>query len=127
MTFTIFLISIAVIAIWSVVLATLLQLAFKIVLGQRNTFKDAYRICFITSLLHFLISEFLPSLLGAYTFLELAGPILAVCIMTYFIAKEIGNVKTSLVIALVLEGITFLLFVGLVAFIVAIVVGSDIF
>ena len=37
-------------AIWALILAPILQLAFKIVVGERNAFGDAYRVCFYANI-----------------------------------------------------------------------------
>ena len=61
--------------IWSAVLAPLLQFAFKLVEGQRNEFRDAYRICFSATFIHLVVQSVLPFFLanpGSLTHLELS-------------------------------------------------------
>lgn len=111
--------------VWSAIIAKFLQLAFKIVVGQANAYRDSFRICFIASFIHLLFSAVLPSIVGGTFGFEIIGPFLVIGITTFLIAKEIGDLMKSFVIALVLEGITFLVMLGLMLIVVAIAVGSS--
>ena len=106
--------------IWSAVLAPLLQFAFKLVEGQRNEFRDAYRICFSATFIHLVVQSVLPFFLGESWIFNPLGIILGICAFTYLIARELGDLKRSILIALVLEGATFLFVIALMAIIVSI-------
>ena len=106
--------------IWSAVLTPLLQFAFKLVEGQRNEFRDAYRICFIATFIHLVVNSVLPIILGESWVFKPLGIVLGVCVFTYLIARELGDLKRSILIALVLEGATFLFAIALIAIIVSI-------
>lgn len=67
----------------------------------------------------------IPAFAGGAMFFHVSGPFLGICVMTYFIAKEIGNLKTSFLIALVLEGLTFLAFLATVAILVTGVIAAE--
>ena len=106
--------------IWSAVLTPLLQFAFKLVEGQRNEFRDAYRICFTATFIHLVVNSVLPIFLGESWVFKPLGIVLGVCVFTYLIARELGDLKRSILIALVLEGATFLFAIALIAIIVSI-------
>jgi len=106
--------------IWSAVLTPLLQFAFKLVEGQRNEFRDAYRICFIATFIHLVVNSVLPIFLGESWVFKPLGVVLGICVFTYLIARELGDLKRSILIALVLEGATFLFAIALIAIIVSI-------
>ena len=113
------------VAVWSTMLAPLLQYAFKLVEGERNSFADAFRICFIANGLPFVFSQLLPNLIGESWVLDTLGPIVGLAAFTYFIAKELGDVKRSFLIALLLEGLTVLFVLGLMALLVAFAIISS--
>jgi hypothetical protein len=106
--------------IWSAVLTPLLQFAFKLVEGQRNEFRDAYRICFSATFIHLVVQSVLPFFLGESWIFNPLGIVLGICVFTYLIARELGDLKRSILIALVLEGATFLFVIALMAIIVSI-------
>jgi hypothetical protein len=106
--------------IWSAVLTPLLQFAFKLVEGQRNEFRDAYRICFTATFIHLVVNSVLPIFLGESWVFKPLGIVLGICVFTYLIARELGDLKRSILIALVLEGATFLFVIALIAIIVSI-------
>ena len=106
--------------IWSAVITPLLQFAFKLVEGQRNEFRDAYRICFSATFIHLVVNSVLPIILGESWVFKPLGIVLGVCVFTYLIARELGDLKRSILIALVLEGATFLFVIALMAIIVSI-------
>jgi hypothetical protein len=106
--------------IWSAVLTPLLQFAFKLVEGQRNEFRDAYRICFTATFIHLVVNSVLPIFLGESWVFKPLGIVLGFCVFTYLIARELGDLKRSILIALVLEGATFLFAIALMAIIVSI-------
>ena len=106
--------------IWSAVLTPLLQFAFKLVEGQRNEFRDAYRICFTATFIHLVVNSVLPIFLGESWVFKPLGIVLGICVFTYLIARELGDLKRSILIALVLEGATFLFAIALIAIIVSI-------
>jgi hypothetical protein len=106
------------VAIWSTILAPILQYAFKLIEGEKNTFGDAYRICFIANFIHLTFSGILPTLLGKSWIFDSLGPIVGILTFTYLIAKELGDIKRSLLIALLLEGLTVLFVFALMALIV---------
>ena len=114
--------TVIVVGIWSAILAPLLQFAFKLVEGDRNEFRDAYRICFTANFIHAFVESVLPTFLGESSMFDTLGPVLGLCVYTYLIAKELGDLKRSFLIALILEGMTFLFFVALVAVIVSVAV-----
>jgi hypothetical protein len=105
--------------IWSAVLAPLLQFAFKLVEGQRNEFRDAYRICFSATFIHLVVQSVLPFFLGESWIFNPLGIVLGICVFTYLIARELGDLKRSILIALALEGATFLFVIALMAIIVS--------
>ena len=98
----------------------MLQFAFKLVEGQRNEFRDAYRICFIATFIHLGVNSVLPIILGESWVFKPLGIVLGFCVFTYLIARELGDLKRSILIALVLEGATFLFAIALMAIIVSI-------
>jgi hypothetical protein len=106
--------------IWSAFLTPLLQFAFKLVEGQRNEFRDAYRICFSATFIHLVVQSVLPFFLGESWIFNPLGIVLGICVFTYLIARELGDLKRSILIALVLEGATFLFVIALMAIIVSI-------
>ena len=106
--------------IWSAFLTPLLQFAFKLVEGQRNEFIDAYRICFSATFIHLVVQSVLPFFLGESWIFNPLGIVLGICVFTYLIARELGDLKRSILIALVLEGATFLFVIALMAIIVSI-------
>ena len=110
--------SVILVAVWSTILAPFLQYAFKLIEGEKNTFADAFRICFIANFMHLIVSEALPSFLGESWIFDSLGPIVGILAFTYFIAKELGDIKRSLLIALLLEGLTVLFIFALMALIV---------
>ena len=105
--------------IWSAFLTPLLQFAFKLVEGQRNEFRDAYRICFSATFIHLVVQSVLPFFLGESWIFNPLGIILGICVFTYLIARELGDLKRSILIALALEGATFLFVIALMAIIVS--------
>jgi len=105
--------------IWSAVLAPLLQFAFKLVEGQRNEFRDAYRICFSATFIHLVVQSVLPFFFGESWIFNPLGIVLGICVFTYLIARELGDLKRSILIALALEGATFLFVIALMAIIVS--------
>ena len=110
------------VGIWSAILAPFLQFAFKLVEGQRNEFRDAYRICFTANFIHIIVKSVLPTFLGESWVFDTLGPVLGLCVYTYLIAKELGDLKRSFLIALILEGMTIVCFIALVAIIVSVAV-----
>ena len=110
------------VGIWSAILAPILQFAFKLVEGQRNEFRDAYRICFTANFIHIIVKSVLPTFLGESWVFDTLGPILGICVYTYLIAKELGDLKRSFLIALILEGVTFVFVIALMAIIVSLAV-----
>ena len=105
--------------IWSAVLTPLLQFAFKLIEGQRNEFRDAYRICFTATFIHLVVNSVLPIFLAESWVFKPLGIVLGFCVFTYLIARELGDLKRSILIALVLEGATFLFAIALLAIIVS--------
>ena len=105
--------------IWSAFLTPLLQFAFKLVEGQRNEFRDAYRICFSATFIHLVVQSVLPFFLGESWIFNPLGIVLGICVFTYLIARELGDLKRSILIALALEGATFLFVIALMAIIVS--------
>ena len=118
MIFLQLLLAVIVVAIWSTILAPFLQYAFKLIEGEKNTFGDAYRICFIANFMQIFFSEILPAFLGESLIFESLGPIVGFLSFTYLIAKELGDLKRSLLVALVLEGLTVLFVFALMALLV---------
>ena len=112
------LVSVIIVTFWSTILAPFLQYAFKLIEGEKNTFGDAYRICFIANFIHLTFSGILPTLLGKSWIFDSLGPIVGLLSFTYLIAKELGDLKRSLLVALVLEGLTVLFVFALMALLV---------
>ena len=112
------LVSVIIVAVWSTILAPFLQYAFKLIEGERNTFTDAFRICFIANFMQIFFSEILPAFLGESLIFESLGPIVGLLSFTYLIAKELGDLKRSFLVALVLEGLTILFVFALLALLV---------
>ena len=114
-------------AIWSLILAPILQLAFKIVVGERNAFRDAYRICFIANVAQGVVTTLIPLLIGMETgdsiLMTILGLGLQVLIFTYLIAQELGDFVKSLIIAILLTGLTWVVFAILIA---TILVGASV-
>ena len=110
--------SVILVTIWSTILAPFLQYAFKLIEGEKNAFGDAFRICFIANFMHLIFSEALPSFLGESWIFDSLGPIVGLLAFTYFIAKELGDLKRSFLIALILEGLTVLFIFALMALLV---------
>ncbi len=108
-----------IVAVWSTALSPILQYAFKLTEGQKNSFSDAYRICFISNFIVLIFSEILPAFLGESSVFDSLGPIIGLLAFTYFIAKELGDLKRSFLIALILEGLTVLFIFALMALLVA--------
>ena len=110
--------SVILVAVWSTILAPFLQYAFKLIEGERNTFGDAFRICFIANFIHLIFSEALPNFLGESWVFDSLGPIVGILAFTYLIAKELGDLKRSFLVALILEGLTVLFVFVLMALLV---------
>ena len=108
-----------IVAIWASILAPILQYAFKLVEGERNTFRDAYRICFIANFLRLVFGEIIPIFVGDSWIFDSLGPIVGVIAFTNLIAKELGDLKRSFLIALLLQGLTILFVFVLMAVLVA--------
>ena len=83
---------------WAAIIALFLQFAFKLVVGEKNEYRDAYRICSIVFIIEVLLHIFLSSI-------GIVEPLIGVGLFTYLIAKEIGDLRKSLLIAFVLQGL----------------------
>jgi len=99
--------------IWASILAPLLRFCFKIVVGEANTFGDAWSICFKGTMAYFVVSVVLQLLLKSgdestllIDTLSLGGQL---TIYTWLVAREIGNLAKSFLIALLLTGLTFVI------------------
>ena len=114
-------------AFFAVILAPLLQYAFKLTEGQKNSFSDSFKICFYANCASFLVAYIFPkfithsSLEGMW---DGIGSLIGLAVFTYLIARELGDLKRSFLIALLLQGLTFLFAIAVGLLIVAIGVGT---
>jgi len=108
-------------AVVALIIAPVLQFAFKIVVGERNSFRDSYRICFLASIAESVVSLLIPIMIGAFDgavdYLEssnliadISGSALQVLVFTYLIAKELGDLSKSFIIAILFTGLSLLIF-----------------
>lgn len=109
-------------AIWALILAPILQLAFKIVVGERNAFGDAYRVCFYANIAQGVVSSLAPMVLGMETsdsaIMTLLSLGLQLLVFTYLITKELGDLSKSFFIAILLTGLTWAIYTLLIATII---------
>ena len=113
-------------AIAALFLTPILQFCFKVVEGQSNTFKDAFRLCFIGAFIQGFIGSFIPYLLGIAQgeglIWDAGGTLLELAVMTWLIANELGNLRRSFLISLLLSGLTIFIFLGLIALVITVAV-----
>ena len=114
-------------AIISVILTPFLQYAFKLTEGQKNNFSDSFKICFYANFISFVIAYVLQLIITSSSvdwMWDGLGSIIGLGAFTYLIAKELGDLKRSFLIALLLQGLTFLFFLAVAILIVAIGLGA---
>ena len=116
-------------AFFAAIFAPFLQYAFKLTEGQKNSFSDSFKICFYANFVSFLVGWILPMFI-THSSLDWmwdgVGSLVGLAAFTYLIAKELGNLKRSFLIALLLQGLSFLvvLAVGLLIGVAAVVVAN---
>ena len=108
-------------AVVALILAPILHFAFKVVVCERNSFRDSYRICFFASFAEGVVSLLIPVMIGAFDgavdYLEssnliadISGSVLQVLVFTYLITKELGDLRKSFIIAILFTGLSLLIF-----------------
>ena len=114
-------------AVLSVILAPLLQYAFKLTEGQKNSFSDSFKICFYANFVSFLVAYILPIFI-THSSLDWmwdgVGSLIGLAAFTYLIARELGDLKRSFLIALLLQGLSFLLALAVALLVLAVGVGT---
>tara|TARA_X000000368_G_scaffold356880_1_gene299051 strand:+ start:33 stop:431 length:399 start_codon:yes stop_codon:yes gene_type:complete len=114
-------------AIVSVILTPFLQYAFKLTEGQKNSFSDSFKICFYANFITFVIAYVLPLIITSSSIdwiWDGLSSIIGMVAFTYLIAKELSDLKRSFLIALLLQGLTFLFALALGILIIAIGFGT---
>ncbi len=114
-------------AVVSLILTPFLQYAFKLTEGQKNSFSDSFKICFYANLITFVIAYVLPLMITSSSIdwiWDGLSSIIGMGAFTYLIAKELGDLKRSFLIALLLQGLTFLFALALGILIIAIGFGT---
>ena len=90
-------------AFFAVILAPLLQYAFKLTEGQKNSFSDSFKICFYANCVSFFVAYILPMFI-THSSLDWmwdgVGSLIGLAAFTYLIARELGDLKRSFLIAL---------------------------
>ena len=122
------------------VLAPCLQFAFKLVEGEKNSFRDAFLITFKSEAASLIVSPVLPYFFlseyaikswlttGSFTYessITLFEPLslfVGITVYVWLIGRELGDLTRSIVIALVLTSLQFMIFFGLMMLGVAITV-----
>ena len=122
------------------ILAPCLQFAFKLVEGEKNSFRDAFLITFKSEVASLIVSPILPYFFlseyaikswlttGSFTYessVTLFEPLslfVGIAVYVWLIGRELGDLTRSIVIALVLTSLQFMIFFGLMILGVAITV-----
>ena len=120
------------------ILAPCLQFAFKLVEGEKNSFRDAFLITFKSEVASLIVSPILPYFFlseyaikswlttGSFTYessVTLFEPLslfVGIAVYVWLIGRELGDLTRSIVIALVLTSLQFMIFFGLMILGVAI-------
>lgn len=121
------------------ILAPCLQFAFKLVEGEKNSFRDAFSITFKSELASIIVSPILPYLFvseyafksllttGSFTYestVTLYEPLslfVGIAVYVWLIGRELGDLTRSIIIALVLTSLHFMILAGLMTLVVAII------
>ena len=111
----------------SAILTPFLQYAFKLTEGQKNSYSDSFKICFYANFISFIVAYVLPLVVTNSSIDWIwngLGSIIGLGAFTYLIAKELGDLKRSLLISLLLQGLTFLFALAVAAVLVVIGIGT---
>ena len=121
------------------ILAPCLQFAFKLVEGEKNSFRDAFLITFKSELACAIVSPILPYIFlseyvlkswlttGSFTYessvtiFEPLSIFVGIAVYVWLIGRELGDLTRSILIALVLTSLHFMIMVGLMTLVVAII------
>ena len=121
------------------ILAPCLQFAFKLVEGEKNSFRDAFSITLKSELATGIVSPILPYLFlsdywikswldtGSFTFesvVTIFDPLsifVGIAVYVWLIGRELGDLTRSILIALVLTSLHFMIMAGLMMLVVAII------
>ena len=119
--------------------APCLQFAFKLVEGEKNSFRDAFLITFKSEVACCIVSPILPYLFlsdywikswldtGSFTFesfVTIFDPLsifVGIAVYVWLIGRELGDLTRSLIIAFVLTGLHLMILVGLAMLVIAII------
>tara|TARA_B110000196_G_C20728165_1_gene467377 strand:+ start:153 stop:551 length:399 start_codon:yes stop_codon:yes gene_type:complete len=110
-------------AIAAAIITPLMQYAFKLTEGQRNNYSDSFKICFYATFASALVTEILPLFITTPFMINIwsgLGTLVGLIAFTYFIAKELGDLKKSFLIALLMEALIFLLAIAIGLLLIAI-------
>ena len=111
----------------SAILTPFLQYAFKLTEGQKNSYSDSFKICFYANFISFVVAYVFPLIITSSSIdwiWDGLGSIIGLGAFTYLIAKELGDLKRSLLIALLLQALSFLFVLAVVAVLVVIGIGT---
>ena len=111
----------------SAIVTPFLQYAFKLTEGQKNSYSDSFKICFYANFISFVVAYVLPLIITSSSIdwiWDGLGSIIGLGAFTYLIAKELGDLKRSLLIALLLQALTFLFALAVAAVLVVIGIGT---
>ena len=122
------------------VLAPCLQFAFKLVEGEKNSYRDAFLITFKSEVASGIVSPVLPYLFisdywikswlntGSYTFestltfFEPLAIFVGIAVYVWLIGRELGDLTRSIIIAFVLTGLHLMILAGFLMLVIAIIV-----
>lgn len=99
--------------VWAALLAPLLRFCFKVVVGEANTFGDAWSICFKGTMVYMVFSVVSNAVFAGEQGDEngLVIQTLSLCaqlaIYTWLVAREIGELAKSFLVAFLLTGLTY--------------------
>ena len=89
--------------------------------------EDSFKICFYANFISFIVAYVLPLVIKNSSIdwiWDGLGSIIGLGAFTYLIAKELGDLKRSLLIALLLQALTFLFALAVAAVLVVIGIGA---
>ena len=122
------------------ILAPCLQLAFKLVEGEKNSFRDAFSITFKAEVASCIVSPILPYLFlsdywlnswldtGSYTLESLStifeplSLFVGIAVYVWLIGRELGDLTRSIIIAFVLTGLHLMILASFAMLVIAIIV-----
>ena len=122
------------------ILAPCLQFAFKLVEGEKNSFRDAFSITLKSELATGIVSPILPYLFlsdywikswldtGSFTFesfVTIFDPLsifVGIAVYVWLIGRELGDLTRSIIIALVLTSLQIMIGIGLMTLVLAIII-----